>query len=762
MRLRFSLAGLVALIAAPAFAQPATPFEDAAIHAIQFVSPQEGWAVGDDGAIWYSLNGGAHWERQKSHTRASLRGVHFQNPFTGWVVGRIETSGGGPSLGIMLKTTDGGLKWEEVGFNVLPGLHAVRFLNDRNGFVCGDGSDAFPSGMFSTSDGGRTWKPVPGPRVPGWRGIDFNRDGMHGILAGAWSHLGTLRVDGYHDAEIDPLSGRTVCGVKLGDELKEGGLRSGFGPSFAVGDGGLVMTSLDGGRKWGFANLGLSPAALANCDFRCVEARGSHVWVAGRPGSYLLHSGDGGKTWDVRNTNFPCPINSVCFLDENTGWIAGELGAISVTTDGGKTWKLQHGGGRAAALFLHAHGEKTPLETMTLLGLREGYRCAAVSMMTADPAAAAPRHAADSERMRFAVRTAGGTTAESVWSFPLPPQSAGLPPRELLASWDRAHGGKANEQLLRQAVLAIRQWQPDVIVTDVATAAADPAEVLALLAVKEAFKQAADPKAFPEQIEVLGLKPWTKAMKLYALSPNGPAAAVKLDVSEFDLKLASSVKDLAESAVRILTVEAGVSRRCFKLIAHRMQGAETHTDLMQGIALGEGGEARRTARRADFDPALLDVLKKSAQTRKHLEGLAALPDREMAGSDRIVAALGKEMKDLPDDMAARTAFAIGMQFARAGKWAEAREVFALLVERHPAHPVAIDAYRWLLRYHASSETRRRVEIQQKLAFNRVSFDPRDGSRERLIPAGGSSATVTDVTVAGDVYRLYDSNMILKW
>ena len=34
-------------------------------------------------------------------------------------------------------------------------------------------------------------------------------------------------------------------------------------------------------------------------------------------------------------------------------------------------------------------------------------------------------------------------------------------------------------------------------------------------AVHEAFERAADPKAFPEQLNVLGLEPW-KASKLYA------------------------------------------------------------------------------------------------------------------------------------------------------------------------------------------------------------------------------------------------------
>src|SRR5439155_19015764 len=221
------------------------------------------------------------------------------------------------------------------------------------------------------------------------------------------------------------------------------------------------------------------------------------------------------------------------FLDEQTGWLVGEMGTIAGTTDGGKTWKVQRlGGQRAATLFLHAAGRSTPLDTVALLGHGDGYLCAAVGVMSADPATADPKRANDSARLRQAMRQAGGLTGETIWSFPVAAHADGLAPRDLMASWDRAHGGKANDQLLRQAVLAIRVWQPEVIVTDVVATDATAAEVLVLHAAKEAFKQAADPTAFPEQINELGLKPWA-AKKLYALSPHDPQAQVKLDLTIF-------------------------------------------------------------------------------------------------------------------------------------------------------------------------------------------------------------------------------------
>ena len=82
--IRFTIAAVItAVLTAPSFAQPSVPFADAGIHAIHFIDKSEGWAVGDDGVVWHSIDGGGNWERQKTGTRASLRGVHFQTPYTG-------------------------------------------------------------------------------------------------------------------------------------------------------------------------------------------------------------------------------------------------------------------------------------------------------------------------------------------------------------------------------------------------------------------------------------------------------------------------------------------------------------------------------------------------------------------------------------------------------------------------------------------------------------------------------------------------------
>src|SRR4051794_10271681 len=143
-------------------------FEDAALHAVQFVDANEGWAAGDEGAVWHTIDGGRNWERQPTGVRASLRSLYFFNPYTGWAAGREELPNGGGSVGVLLFTQDGGLRWRRVLTNALPGLNVVRFVDATVGYLAGDGSDQYPSGVFTTADGGRSWQPVPGPRCTTW------------------------------------------------------------------------------------------------------------------------------------------------------------------------------------------------------------------------------------------------------------------------------------------------------------------------------------------------------------------------------------------------------------------------------------------------------------------------------------------------------------------------------------------------------------------------------------------------------------------
>jgi photosystem II stability/assembly factor-like uncharacterized protein len=542
--------GAVVALVLPLSAADHRHFEDAALRAVVFLDANEGWAVGDEGAVWHSIDGGKHWERQPTGVRASLRAVHFLNPFTGWVVGREELPYGGGSVGVVLVTRDGGLKWQRISINTLPGLNCVRFFDDKFGIVAGDGSEQFPTGVFTTSDGGRSWKALPGPRCPSWQAADFHHDAQHGALAGSWSRLATVHQGALGAADVDTLGGRSLFGLQLMDKQ-----------AVAAGQGGLVLVSAGtAGVRWGFADLQLPTEVLASLDFQAVHSRGDDVWIAGRPGSVILHSPDRGRTWKISKTGQALPLNGIYFLNDKQGWAVGELGTVLATTDGGQSWTVQQQGGqRAAVLFVHARPTQLPLDSIALLGAQDGYLVAALQATGADPASARPGRATEPQRWVSALRQAGGAAGEMLWQFPLPDHAGRASKAELIAAWDRLHAGRAAEQMLRQLVLAFRIWQPEVVLTTFPRSLertgeenkqgdnSSALEELLVEALQEAFKRAADPKAFPEHIETLGLQPWSVS-KLYGRCEDVTGCSIVQDVQRVETRLHATPREFVAAA----------------------------------------------------------------------------------------------------------------------------------------------------------------------------------------------------------------------
>jgi photosystem II stability/assembly factor-like uncharacterized protein len=700
-------------------------FEDAALRAVHFVDAKEGWAVGDEGVVWHTIDGGATWERQPSGTRASLRSVQFFNPFVGWIAGREEApqdgaSQGRTSVGVLLFTRDGGLSWQRILPNSLPGLNGVRFTGAKTGYVFGDGSEQFPTGVFRTDDGGRTWAPVPGPRFPAWLGGAF-LDGQTGLLAGPWSRLVTYRDGAFGQADLDvkQLGGRSLTSAH-----NQGGLAM-----VVVGQGGLVLTSQSRGTRWGYAKLNLSPEVLASLDFQAVHGVGRNIWIVGRPGSVALHSADLGATWKLVRTGHPLPLNGVYFTDPQRGWAVGELGSILATVDGGQTWKVQRQGGkRSAVLLVHARPDDVPVESLARWGAEEGYLASALRVVAPDPASSAFPRAADPQRFAAGVRLAGAAGGETLWQFPLPQHLRAADRQALLQYWNQLHGGRADRQMLRQMVLALRTWRPNVIVTDHPDAkiTGNAAAALTAEAVHEAIRQAADPKAFSEQINDLDLPTWS-VTKTYALWDKREQAQVVVDGDEARPQLGASARDFAAAAVALLQNGRDLPRqRYFRLLESRDADSANAAHLLGGIALEPGGEARRRLPDdAKPDPDLL----KAYKARRQLETLAV----NLTNPDRTLAQIGPMLAGLPDDHGAAAALAIGRQYVRQGQWSLAREAFLLMVDRYPAHPLSAEAYRWLIRHISSSEARRRHELEQFLIVSNISFS--QGPMFQPLPLG---------------------------
>ena len=121
------------------------------------------------------------------------------------------------------------------------------------------------------------------------------------------------------------LSGVQFCGTSM---------------AVAVGSGGTLLRSNDGGVNWSSVNSGVSSYLLA----LSFPSSSVGTAVGGDPingTQTVLHTANSGSSWSSQSTGSTQPLLGVGFADANNGFAVGYRGTILHTTNGGSTWENQ-------------------------------------------------------------------------------------------------------------------------------------------------------------------------------------------------------------------------------------------------------------------------------------------------------------------------------------------------------------------------------------------------------------------------------------
>jgi photosystem II stability/assembly factor-like uncharacterized protein len=164
---------------------------DATLHGITFISPTTGWAVGDRGVIWHTDDAGTTWRQQPSPASSALHAVFFVDARRGWAIGGECRPYSSATRGVVLRTDDGGVTWNQIPQTVLPTLNGVRFFDRDHGIAYGQSTPYSPSGVYSTRDAGATWQPLPSDAAGSWLAGDFLAPDT-GAVAGPAGRIATL------------------------------------------------------------------------------------------------------------------------------------------------------------------------------------------------------------------------------------------------------------------------------------------------------------------------------------------------------------------------------------------------------------------------------------------------------------------------------------------------------------------------------------------------------------------------------------------
>jgi photosystem II stability/assembly factor-like uncharacterized protein len=121
-----------------------TPISSSNYHWVQFWDENLGWAsTWFNGQIWKTTDGGNSWSMKLQMGNISLWQVCFVSPLNGFAVGE---------WGVIIKTGDGGENWTQYFAGTQENLHAVTFINPDVGWIVGKDEN-----RLTTSNGGSTW-----------------------------------------------------------------------------------------------------------------------------------------------------------------------------------------------------------------------------------------------------------------------------------------------------------------------------------------------------------------------------------------------------------------------------------------------------------------------------------------------------------------------------------------------------------------------------------------------------------------------------
>lgn len=107
----------------------------------------------------------------------------------------------------------------------------------------------------------------------------------------------------------------------------------------AVGDGGKIIRTTNGGSTWSNVNNMFSNGPV---NFTNVFALGTNAWITTDSG-FILYSTNSGSTWSISSMpNYTTSLEYVHFGTPLIGWAAGNnLKALYKTVDGGLTWTAE-------------------------------------------------------------------------------------------------------------------------------------------------------------------------------------------------------------------------------------------------------------------------------------------------------------------------------------------------------------------------------------------------------------------------------------
>ncbi|MEO8513191.1 MAG: YCF48-related protein [Ignavibacteria bacterium] len=286
------------------------------LNNIQFINNNTGWIVGDSGIICSTTNGGTNWLKDTYYSGDEiLRSVYFKNQSTGIIGG----CNGGNTAGFMLRTTNGGLGWNQMNFSGVP-YDIFSFGGDtiwssrHNGSVMKSTNMGINWTTTSIRSNLELYTVYFVNNLTGWTG---------GAVYGEYTYLYKTTNGG---------ASWVLQFIHLTDHIYSIYFINNL-TGFASTLRGSVYETTNGGNDW------ITKLAGSNEILFEVRFPDANTGYTAGVNKRILKTTDQGTSWIPQvlppNISSSVYFTSINFRDVNTGWLIGNNGTILKTTNGG-------------------------------------------------------------------------------------------------------------------------------------------------------------------------------------------------------------------------------------------------------------------------------------------------------------------------------------------------------------------------------------------------------------------------------------------
>jgi len=273
------------------------------LYSVYFTNTTHGLAVGDNGTILKTSNGGTSWNAITNPYTGTLKSVYCVDTNNCWACGGANS----PDI---LKSTNGGSSWTNIAVSGSSGgFNGVQFLNQNYGYVVSD-----DGALYATYNGGATWtKTLFNNGNDPLYSISMT-DTSVGIITAGNGKIYARDSSGWG---TNPSPTYTVSG---GENLFAAYCRN-IDTAYACGmDGGLTATAS------GFSNFSEIFIYPLPTWYSVFFVDTNHGWLVGSAGTIVVTTNN--ISWNQQASATTNTLRAIYMTGISSGWTVGDKGTI--------------------------------------------------------------------------------------------------------------------------------------------------------------------------------------------------------------------------------------------------------------------------------------------------------------------------------------------------------------------------------------------------------------------------------------------------